>query len=66
MEKKKFKFSKKLFMAIVSGVLVIANDGLDLGLPTESVIAIAGVAAAYIFGQSVVDKELVANGQKRE
>ena len=47
--------SRKLWMAIVSALLMVANQGLDLKIPTESVLSIAGVVMAYIFGQSYVD-----------
>lgn len=47
--------SRKLAMAIIAGLLVVLNDGLGLNLPTESVMSVAGVVMAYIFGQSYVD-----------
>ena len=47
--------SRKFWMAVVSGLLIIANDGLDLGLPNESVMAIAAIALGYIFGEAAVD-----------
>lgn len=50
----KFK-SRKFWMAVVSAALVIANKGLDLNIPEESIIAIAGIASSYIFGQAYVD-----------
>jgi hypothetical protein len=62
--KKKFRFSKKLFMALVTAGVVVANEGLGLGLPEEAIYTLAGVAATYIFGQAVVDKSLVENGHK--
>ena len=42
-------------MAIVAGLLVIANDGLGIELPNESIIAVSSVAIAYIFGEAYVD-----------
>lgn len=50
----KFK-SRKFWVSIVTALLVIANKGLDLGLPEESIMTIAGLAITYILGQSVVD-----------
>lgn len=47
--------SRKLAMAVVAALLVIANEGLGLDLPTESVMSVAGIVMAYIFGQSYVD-----------
>lgn len=60
----KFKMSKKLFMAIITSLVVIANEGFSLGIPEEAVYTLAGVAASYIFGQAAVDRELVKNGLK--
>jgi len=50
----KFK-SRKFWMAIVTAGITIANKGLDLNLPEESIITIASVAIAYILGESLVD-----------
>jgi uncharacterized membrane protein len=50
----KFK-SRKFWMAVVSALLVVANDGLSLGLPAEAVLAVSGVAVSYILGQGLVD-----------
>jgi hypothetical protein len=64
MGKKKFRFSKKLFMALVTAGVVVANEGLGLGLPEEAIYTLAGVAASYIFGQAAVDRKLIDNGLK--
>ncbi len=50
----KFK-SRKFWMAVVTGCLLVANEGLDLNLPSEAVMTVAGVAIAYILGESHVD-----------
>ena len=50
----KFK-SRKFWMAVVSGLLVIVNDGLDLGLPNESILSIAAIVLGYIFAEAAVD-----------
>jgi len=47
--------SRKFWMAVVSGLLVIANEGLGWGLPTEAVMSVAAIAIGYIFGESAVD-----------
>ena len=47
--------SRKLWMAVVSGVLVVLNEGLGLGVNTETVIAFTGIVMSYIIGQSHVD-----------
>jgi len=51
---KKFK-SRKFWMAVVTALLVIANEGLDLNLPEEAILAVAAVAVSYIFGEAYVD-----------
>lgn len=50
----KFK-SRKFWMAVVGAGLVIANEGLGLELPTESVMTVAAVVIGYIIGESYVD-----------
>lgn len=50
----KFK-SRKFILAVVSAVLIILNDGLDLGINSETVLAFAGLIAVWITGESVVD-----------
>jgi hypothetical protein len=47
--------SRKLWMAVVSGILVVLNEGLGLGVNTETVIAFTGIVMSYIIGQSHVD-----------
>jgi len=56
--------SKKLFMAIISAILVVCNEGLNLGIPSETVIAFMGVIATYIWKQADLDKVLVEAGKK--
>lgn len=48
--------SRKLWVAVITGVLVIANEGLGLNLPKEEIMTVAGIAMSYILGQSYVDK----------
>jgi len=52
------KVSKKMFMGIISGLLVIGNEAFDMNIPNETVMSFMGVIAAYIFGQAMVDKEI--------
>jgi hypothetical protein len=58
------KISKKLVVAIVTGILVVCNQGLGLNLPADSIIALVGTACSYILGQSAVDRKLIENGKK--
>lgn len=47
--------SRKLWMAIVTAVLVICNDGLGLSLPDEVIMSVSGVVIAYILGEAYAD-----------
>lgn len=58
----KFK-SRKFILAVVGAVLIVLNDGLDLGIDSETVLAFAGLLAVWITGESVVD---TARSKKKE
>ena len=47
--------SRKFILAVVGGLLIILNQGLDLNLPEGTILAFAGLLASYLIGQSVVD-----------
>lgn len=47
--------SRKFWMAVVTAGIVIANEGLGLNLPKEEIMTVAGVAIAYILGESYID-----------
>ncbi len=47
--------SRKLWVSIVSALLIIANQGLGLDLPNETILAFAGIVITYLLGQSAVD-----------
>lgn len=49
--------SRKLWMSIVSAMLVIANDGLGMSIPSETVIAFAGIVMTYVASQGYVDSK---------
>jgi uncharacterized membrane protein len=53
----KFK-SRKFWMAVVTGALVVLNQGLDLNLPEDAIMTVAAIAISYIIGQGVVDAAL--------
>jgi uncharacterized membrane protein len=53
--------SRKFWMSVVSAILVLANDGLDLGLDTNTVLAFAGIVMSFIFGEAYVDGKKVKN-----
>lgn len=50
----KFK-SRKFWLAVVSAILVVLNDGLELGVDSETVLAFAGIVATWIIGESAID-----------
>ena len=52
----KFK-SRKFWMAVISAVLVILNEGLGHRINTDTVLAFAGIVMSYIFGQAIVDSK---------
>lgn len=47
--------SRKFWTAIASAALVVANQGLDLGLPEDAIMAVVGIAITYILAQGGVD-----------
>lgn len=51
---RKFK-SRKFWMAVISALLVILNEGLDLGIDEQTVLAFAGIIMSFIFGEAYVD-----------
>jgi len=56
MNMNKFK-SRKFWMAVISGVLVILNDGMDIGIDNQTVMAFAGIVMSFIFGEAYVDSK---------
>ena len=52
----KSKFlSRKFLMALISAALVIANDGLNLGLDSNTIIAFGSIVVGWIIGESAID-----------
>jgi len=60
--KNKFK-SRKFWMAVVSALLVILNDGLDLGIDSDTVLAFAGLVASWIIGEAAVDAKRAGSNE---
>ena len=54
----KFK-SRKLWVAIAGAASLFAADYFGVDISPETILGIAGVAGAYIFGQGIVDKSVV-------
>ena len=50
----KFK-SRKFWMAVVSAVLIILNEGLGWNIPSETVLQFAAVVLGYVFAEAYVD-----------
>lgn len=47
--------SRKFWMAVISALILVGNDGLGLNLPAESIMSVAGIVAAYVLGQGLAD-----------
>lgn len=62
----KSNLSKKLTMVIVTTLLIALNEKLSLGMSQETIFTLAGMVAAYVAGQSVVDakKEVNKGGEQ--
>lgn len=60
---KKLK-SRKFIIAVVGAILIIANDGLDLGINSETVLAFAGLLATWIVGEAAVDAKRAGAADK--
>jgi hypothetical protein len=56
MEGKRNKLkSSKLWVTICTIVLVVANEGLGLGVPEDAYWAVVTPAMAYVLGESYID-----------
>lgn len=60
---KKFT-SRKFILAVTGAILIVLNDGLDLGIDSETVIAFAGLLATWIVGESAVDAKRAGGKNK--
>lgn len=61
----KFK-SRKFWMAVITGILIVLNDGLDLGIDQDTVLAFAGIMATFILGEAGVDALRTKSTAKQE
>ena len=55
--------SRKFILVVATAMLTICNDGLGLGLPSESIMTIVGLVATYVLGQGYVDGKEKEAGQ---
>ena len=49
--------SRKFWMALFTGLLIVVNDGLGLNIPSEAVLSLVSVVIAYILGEAYVDSK---------
>lgn len=59
--KKKFT-SRKFWITVVSAGLLIAKEGLDIEVDSETILAFAGIVLTWILGESHVDAKRVQKG----
>lgn len=55
--------SRKFLMAFFTALLIICNEGLDLGIDPDSYTWIVGVVSAWILGESYVDGRAAGGGE---
>lgn len=53
--------SRKFILAVGTGLLIILNEGLGLGISNESVMYFVGIIATWIVGESAIDMKRVKN-----
>lgn len=47
--------SRKFIMALATGVLIILNDGLDMGLDSDTIMLVVGIVGGWIFVEGGTD-----------
>ncbi len=47
--------SRKFILAMATGLLVVLNDGLGLGIPEDALLKLVGIVGIWIFGESWID-----------
>lgn len=62
----KFLSSKKLWTALATAGVVIANRKLNLDMTPQDIGTVAGIASAYIVGQGIADHGASVAGNKKE
>lgn len=55
--------SRKFLMALATALLMILNEGLDLGIPADVYGWIVGVVIAWILGESYIDGKAAGGGE---
>ncbi len=54
--------SRKLWVTVLTGLLVAVNDRLGLGLSQEALLGLVALAVAYLAAQGWVDGRAEARG----
>jgi len=47
--------SRKFWMAVVTAVLIVMNEGLGWKIPVETVVSFAAVILGWVFAEAYVD-----------
>ena len=47
--------SRKFLVAFFGAMLIVLNEGLELGIPNDTYVWFTGILATYILGESYVD-----------
>lgn len=47
--------SRKFLMALATGILIVLNDGLDLGLDSDTIMLVVGIIGGWIFVEGSTD-----------
>lgn len=55
--------SRKFILVVATALLTVCNDGLGLGLPSDSIMTIVGLVATYCVSQGYVDGKEKEAGQ---
>lgn len=55
--------SRKFLMAVATALLIVFNEGLDLGIPPDAYGWFVGVVIAWILGESYVDGRAAGGGE---
>lgn len=58
--------SRKLWIAVVSAILLVLKEGLDIPVDSETVLAFAGIVITVILGLAHVDAKKAQGGNANE
>ena len=49
--------TSEFWLSVVSAAVMVANDGLGLGIPAESVMSLAALVISYVLGRAAVKRK---------